>query len=69
MIDFYQKVTQEDIDLCNAVQTNLGRGVHTSGPLHPFHEEGVLAFQSMVKGLLASHVEEERKAGEADLAC
>jgi hypothetical protein len=64
MIDFYQKVTQEDIDLCNAVQTNLGRGVYASGPLHPFHEEGVLVFQGMVKGILSSHVEKEEKAGK-----
>jgi hypothetical protein len=64
MIDFYGKVIQEDIELCNAVQTNLGRGVYTSGPLHPFHEEGVLAFQGMVTGMLAGHLEEERKAGK-----
>ena len=64
MIAFYQKVTQEDIDLCNAAQQNLQRGVYVSGPLHPFHEEGVLAFQNMVKKVLAKHVEDEQKAGK-----
>ena len=64
MINFYQQVTQEDIDLCNAAQRNLERGVYVSGPLHPFHEEGVLAFQTMIKNILARHVEDEKKAGK-----
>ena len=63
MIGFYRKVTQEDIDLCNAAQQNLQRGIYVSGPLHPFHEEGALAFQSMVKRILSEHMEDEQKAG------
>lgn len=63
MITFYQKVTQEDIDLCNAAQQNLQRGIYVSGPLHPFHEEGVLAFQNMVKKVLTNHLDHEQKAG------
>lgn len=63
MVKFYQKVTGEDIELCNAVQVNLQRGMYTSGPLHPFHEEGVAAFQDMVKKALDEHLDAEEKAG------
>ena len=64
MLDFYRKVIQEDLDLCNLAQQNLSRGVYVSGPLHPFHEEGVLAFQGMVTDKLVQHLEEERIAGK-----
>lgn len=63
MLGFYQKVIQEDLDLCNASQKNLSRGVYVSGPLHPFHEEGVVAFQQMVTEKLARHLQEEKIAG------
>jgi hypothetical protein len=64
MLAFYQKVIQEDLDLCNAAQKNLSRGVYVSGPLHSFHEEGVLAFQKMVVDGLAKHRREEEIAGK-----
>jgi Ring hydroxylating alpha subunit (catalytic domain) len=64
MVEFYQKVTQEDIDLCNEVQKNMQRRVFSSGPLHPFHEEGVVAFQGMVKRIVTEHLEREKKAGK-----
>jgi hypothetical protein len=63
MIEFYQKVENEDIFLCNSVQKNLGRGVFMGGPLHSFREEGVLAFQRMVKSILLDHVELEKEKG------
>jgi hypothetical protein len=63
MVDFYQQVTAEDVDVCNLVQRNVARGVYVSGPLHPFHEEGVKAFQAMVKDALLKHAEVERKIG------
>jgi hypothetical protein len=63
MLEFYQKVIQEDLDLCNAAQKNLSRGVYVSGPLHPFHEEGVVAFQQMVTERLVQHLQEEKTAG------
>jgi Ring hydroxylating alpha subunit (catalytic domain) len=63
MVEFYQKVENEDIFLCNSVQTNLQRGVFLAGPLHSFREEGVLAFHRMVKSILLDHVEQEKEAG------
>jgi len=63
MLKFYRQVTEEDIELCNAVQRNVQRGVYTAGPLHPFHEEGVHAFQQMVKDALTRHLEEEQHFG------
>ena len=63
MLEFYQKVIQEDLDLCTAAQRNLNRGVYVSGPLHPFHEEGVVAFQQVVTEKLAQHLQQEKVAG------
>lgn len=63
MTKFYQKVVDEDFTLCENVQRNLARGVFESGPLHPFHEEGVFAFQQMVLRILRDHVQREEKAG------
>lgn len=62
MLEFYKKAIQEDLDLCNAAQRNRSRGVYISGPLHPFHEEGVVAFLQMVLDKLASHFQEEKMA-------
>lgn len=33
-------------------------------PVHPFHEEGVMAFQNTVRRLLSEHVKHEEQAGE-----
>lgn len=64
MIHFYQKVTQEDIDLCTEVQKNMQRRVFASGPLHPFHEEGVIAFQKTLKEMLLHHIDCEKEVGK-----
>lgn len=64
MLEFYQKVIQEDLDLCNAAQKNLSREIYSSGPLHPFYEEGVISFQKMVMERLRVHLDEEKAAGE-----
>ncbi|KIV89539.1 hypothetical protein PV10_06932 [Exophiala mesophila] len=63
MTKFYQKVVDEDFALCENVQRNIARGIFESGPLHPFHEEGVFAFQQMVLRTLRDHVQREEKAG------
>ena len=63
MVKFYQKVVDEDFAPCEGVQRNLERGVWEKGPLHPFHEEGVRAFQGYVLGALKEHVEREEKVG------
>lgn len=62
MTKFYQKVVDEDFALCENVQKNIGRGIFESGPLHPFHEEGVLAFQRMVLMILREQVKKEDEA-------
>jgi hypothetical protein len=64
MTNFYRKVVDEDFDLCENVQKNLERGVFETGALHPFHEEGVHAFQDMVLSALREHVQAEEHAGE-----
>ena len=56
MIEFYKRVESEDVALCNATQRNMERGVYVAGPLHPFREEGVIAFQEMVQRLLQEHL-------------
>ncbi|KIW81235.1 hypothetical protein Z517_04260 [Fonsecaea pedrosoi CBS 271.37] len=63
MINFYKKVVDEDFGLCEKVQRNLERGIFQTGPLHPFHEEGVLAFQSMVLNVLKEQIKLEEAAG------
>ena len=63
MVDFYQKVTQEDIALCKEVQKSMQRRVFSSGPLHPFFEEGVTAFQGKLKDVLDGHLDREEEAG------
>lgn len=62
MINFYRKVVDEDFGLCEKVHKNLERGVFEMGPLHPFHEEGVRAFQLMILKVLREQV----KIEEAD---
>ncbi|KIX02666.1 uncharacterized protein Z518_08608 [Rhinocladiella mackenziei CBS 650.93] len=64
MIRFYKKVVDEDFELCEQVQRNLERGVFESGPLHPFHEEGVRAFQDMVLTVLKEQVSKEETEGK-----
>jgi hypothetical protein len=64
MTTFYRKVVDEDFDLCEMVQKNLERGLFETGPLHPFHEEGVHAFQDMILSALREHVQAEEHAGE-----
>lgn len=63
MTKFYRKVVDEDFELCEKVQRNLERGVFEMGPLHPFHEEGVKAFQGMLIQILREHVACESLAG------
>ncbi|ETI22600.1 hypothetical protein G647_06676 [Cladophialophora carrionii CBS 160.54] len=64
MTAFYQNVVDEDFALCEAVQRNLERGVFDGGALHPFHEEGVMAFQEMIVKVLGEQVEMEEEAGQ-----
>jgi phenylpropionate dioxygenase-like ring-hydroxylating dioxygenase large terminal subunit len=59
MLDFYQKVVEEDFELCEGVQRNIARGIYERGPLHPFHEEGVGAFQKLMMRDLLEHSEME----------
>jgi phenylpropionate dioxygenase-like ring-hydroxylating dioxygenase large terminal subunit len=63
MVKFYQKVVEEDFALCEGVQRNLESGAFERGPLHPFHEEGVKAFQGFVVDALREQVEREKERG------
>ncbi|KAI1610474.1 Rieske domain-containing protein [Exophiala viscosa] len=63
MTNFYRKVVDEDFELCEKVQKNLERGIFEMGLLHPFHEEGVHAFQGMVLKALREQIQAEEKAG------
>jgi phenylpropionate dioxygenase-like ring-hydroxylating dioxygenase large terminal subunit len=63
MTAFYRKVVDEDFTLCEAVQKNIERGIFQNGQLHPFHEEGVMAFQNMVLDVLKEQVQLEKEAG------
>lgn len=48
-IDMSKTVTQEDIDICEAVQKNLAGGIYETGELSPKHEMGVKYFQDLVR--------------------
>ena len=63
MLEFYQRVIQEDFELCTEAQKNLSRVAYVSGPLHPHHEEGILAFQRMVLEKIGKHLEDEKMVG------
>jgi len=63
MTKFYKQVTSEDVELCNNVQDGVQRGIFKSGWLHPFHEEGVSAFQDTVKRMLLAHSGREEEMG------
>ncbi|KAJ9609477.1 hypothetical protein H2200_005804 [Cladophialophora chaetospira] len=63
MTAFYRNVVDEDLGLCEGVQKNLERGVFEKGALHPFHEEGVMAFQQMVVEALREQVQLEESTG------
>jgi len=42
-------VLEEDARICAAVQRNLAAGTYRSGVLSPRHEDGVAAFQHLVR--------------------
>lgn len=50
-IDLSMLVTQEDIDICEIVQKNLSAGVYETGELSPRHENGVVYFHDLVRGI------------------
>jgi choline monooxygenase len=47
------EITAEDVRICEAVQRNLDAGVYERGRLSPKHEQGVTAFQRLVRDALA----------------
>lgn len=50
--EFFEQVTQEDIDICEAVQRNLEVGVFKQGFLNPVRENGVAYFHSLIREAL-----------------
>jgi choline monooxygenase len=43
------EITQEDIDICEAVQRNLNNGLYETGELSPKHETGLAYFQDLIR--------------------
>lgn len=62
LLEFYKRVESEDIELCNGTQKNLERGIYQVGPLHPYREEGVIAFHEMYKEHMLDHVRLEQES-------
>ena len=49
ILEWSQKVTQEDIAICERVQANLEAGIYDRGRLSLVFENGVIQFQQMVE--------------------
>ena len=52
-IEMSNQVTQEDIQVCNAIAKNLRAGVYMGGPLSPKHEHGLKRFHHLIKHQLS----------------
>jgi len=52
IIDMSEAVTNEDVDICEAVQKNLNAGIYEAGELSPRHEKGVKYFHDLVREAL-----------------
>ncbi len=50
------QLMEEDRAICEAVQRNLESGAYDTGELSPKHEQGVAAFQELVRAALAAPV-------------
>jgi choline monooxygenase len=48
-LDFSDEIQQEDVDICQRVQTGLNSGSYTSGRLCIKRESGVLHFQNLIR--------------------
>lgn len=53
-IKFVEKITIEDISICEQVQKNLGAGIFEQGILNPDRENGVAYFHSLVKAAVTN---------------
>jgi choline monooxygenase len=51
-LNFVDQITEEDVAICERVQSNLQSGVLHSGFLHPERENGVIYFHELVKKAL-----------------
>ncbi|MBX9692848.1 MAG: aromatic ring-hydroxylating dioxygenase subunit alpha [Cyanobacteria bacterium] len=51
-LEFVDKITEEDVTVCEAVQRNLEVGVFKRGFLNPSRENGVIYFHSLVRQAL-----------------
>jgi hypothetical protein len=60
-----REITDEDVQICEAVQLNLSAGVYTPGRLSPRHEGGVHYFQTLVKNAMTRHRHHRRTRGDA----
>jgi len=62
-ISFFKQVENEDKWLGNKAQLGLNSDTYVAGPLHPYMEQAVQYFESLLRPALKSHVEEERRVG------
>lgn len=62
MDKFFKQIEQEDKELCMAAQRNLDVGTYSSGPLHTFHEKGVLHLQGLLRKAVMDHHRKEEEA-------
>jgi phenylpropionate dioxygenase-like ring-hydroxylating dioxygenase large terminal subunit len=60
-----EKVIDEDIGICERVQTNLASGVYPGGLLSPLQEPGTIYFQRLVRDALAGFTEAQDGRAQA----
>lgn len=46
---FVRQVAEEDIELCETVQSNLQKGMYRAGCLNPIKEAGVVFYQNLIR--------------------
>jgi len=56
-----ERVIDEDIAICERVQTNLASGAYPGGLLSPQQEPGTIFFQQLVKNALSGFTEPEQR--------
>ena len=54
-ISMVEKITLEDITICEQVQKNLEAGIYQEGILHPERENGVVYFHNLLKRAISNY--------------
>lgn len=53
-LDLIEKITAEDVSVCEKVQKNISAGIYQDGVLHPTRENGVEYFHNLVRKALTN---------------